>query len=69
MPFLKPRTPLPDFFDHAGQFVSKQGRRDDHARVISTLVDLQVGSAGQSDLHFDQYFPVAHPGNWYLFNF
>ncbi len=68
MPFLKPRTPCPDFFDHSGQFMSKQRRRDDHARVIATLVDLQVGAAGQGDLHFDQYFPVAYPRDGHFFN-
>src|SRR5436190_11489133 len=36
--------------------------------MIATLVDLQVGSAGQGDLHFDQHFPVAYPGNRYFFN-
>src|SRR5256885_1581297 len=46
----------------------KQRRRDDHARVVATLIDLQVGSAGQRDLHFDQYFPVTYAGNRHFFN-
>ena len=59
---------VPDFFDHSGQFMSKERRRDNHARVIAALVDLQVGAAGQGDLHFDQYFPIAHARDGHSFN-
>ena len=66
--FFEAAHSVPDFFNHAGQFVSEQRRRDNHARVIAALVDLQVGAAGQCDLHFDQYFPIANPRDGHSFN-
>ena len=66
--FFEAANAMSDFFDDPRQFVPEQGGRDNHARVVSTLVDLQIGTAGQGDLHFDQYFPVTNSGNRHFFN-
>ena len=57
-----------DFFDHAGEFMSKQRRRNDHARVIAALVHLQIGAAGQRHLHFNQHLAVFDARDGYSFN-
>ena len=57
-----------DFFDHTRQLVPEQRRRHDHARMISPLVDLEIGAAGQGHLHLDQHFPVPHPRDGYFLN-
>src|SRR5690242_4492506 len=49
--------------------MAKQGRWDDHSRVITALVHFQVGSASQGDLHLYQNFPLAHAGNRNPLNF
>ena len=36
--------------------------------MIATLVDLQIGTAGQRDLHFDQHFTIANPRDGHSFN-
>ena len=36
--------------------------------MVAPLVNLQVGAAGERDLHLDQDFAFPHPGNGYLFN-
>ncbi len=58
-----------NFFDDAGQFVAKQRRRHDHARVIAALIDLQIGTAGQGHLHLDQHFPFVQRGDRHPFDF
>ncbi len=54
-----------DLLDHSRQFVPEQSRRNDHAGVIAALVNLEVGAAGQGDLHFDENFaiPYVRDGN------
>jgi len=49
--FLESANAGADFFDYAGEFVSEQGRRDDHAGVVAALIDLEIGAAGQRGLH------------------
>src|SRR5215475_13017041 len=49
--------------------MAKQGGWNDHPRVVTALVHLQVGSASQGDLYLHQYFPLAHPGNRNSLNF
>ena len=55
-----------DLLDHSRQFVPEQGRRHNHAGVITALVDLQVGAASERDLHFDQDLTFPHAGNGHL---
>ena len=57
-----------DFLDHSGQFVAEQRGRNDHAGVVSALVNLEIGAAGQRDLHFDQNFALADARDGYSFN-
>ena len=56
----------PNFLDHTGQFMSKQCRRHDHARVISPLINLEVGAACQRNLHLDQDFAFVQFGDRHL---
>jgi len=42
--------------------VPKQRRRHDHARVVSTLEDLQVSAVCQRNLNFDQHFARLQAG-------
>src|SRR5262249_43417978 len=58
----------PDFLNHAGQFVTKQRRRHDHARVIAALKDLEIGAAGQSHVHLHQHFPALQRGDGHFLN-
>ena len=59
----------PNFLDHPGQLMPEQRRRHDHARVISPLIDLEVGAAGQSDLHLHQYLTFFQFGDRHLLDF
>src|SRR5581483_3346695 len=56
------------FFDDARQLVAEQRGRDDHARVISALVNLQVGAAGERNLYLDQHLAGIHPRDGHSFN-
>ena len=40
-----------DLLYDSGEFVSKNGRRRDHPRMIATLPDLEIGAASQRDLY------------------
>ena len=43
----------------AGQLMSEDGRRNDHARVVASLEHLHIGAAGQRDLHsYEDVSPV-----------
>src|SRR5437763_9015792 len=50
------------FHNLAGQFVSKQCRRSDHAGMIAASKDLQIGAAGKRYPNFDQNFSLAQLG-------
>jgi hypothetical protein len=39
--------------------VAEESGRDDHARVVSAFIDLEIGAAGQSDLDFDKHLTTA----------
>ena len=56
----------PDLFDDTCQFVAKQRRRHNHAGMVAPLIHLQIGAAGQGNLHLDQNFPFAQLGNRHL---
>src|SRR5207247_7182647 len=45
-----------DFFDHTSQFMAEQCWGNNHAGVISALINLQIGDASKSDLDIDKYF-------------
>ena len=51
-----------NFLDDAGQFMAEERRRNDHAGVVATLIHLEVGAAGESDLDFDEYFALSPHG-------
>jgi hypothetical protein len=55
------------FLDYACQFVAEQRRRHNHAGVIATLVHLEIGAAGKSNLHLDQNFAIPDAGNGHSF--
>ena len=57
-----------DFFDDTCQFMPKQRGRNNHARMVAALVDLQVGAAGQRHLDLDQDLAFAHARNRDLFD-
>ena len=56
----------PNFFNHAGKFVSEQRRRHNHARVVAALVDLEVGPAGKRHVHLHQHLAGFERGNGHL---
>jgi hypothetical protein len=68
MPFLKPRTPSPDFLDRARQFMPEQRRRHNHAGVIAPLIHLQIRAAGQRHVDLDQNFALSHTRDRHSFN-
>ena len=45
---------LADFLDDSGEFVAEERRGDDHAGVVTALVNLEIGAAGERHLHLDQ---------------
>ena len=45
---------VPDRDDITRQFMTEQGRRNDHSRVISAPKYLDVGTAGERSPHADQ---------------
>ena len=49
--------------DGAGEFVSEQGRWNDHPGVVSALVDLQIRATGERDVNLDENFAVANAWN------
>src|SRR4029077_5096380 len=51
--------------DIAGEFVAKESRRHDHASVISTLEDFDVGAAGKRSPHAHQHVSRTNIGYWY----
>src|SRR5581483_3185962 len=55
--------PMAGFRNHAGQLVPEQRGRNDHARVVAALVDLQVGAAGEGNFDFDQDLAVFDARN------
>jgi hypothetical protein len=55
-------------FDNSGEFVAEEGRRNDHAGVVATLIDLEIGPAGESDLYFDEYLTLFDAGDRHSFN-
>ena len=68
-PLLEPAHTRPNFLDHSSQFVPKQRGRNNHARVVSALVDLEIRPTSQGDLHFYQHFAFAHSGDGNAFDF
>ena len=66
--FLEAMHAFAYFLDDAGQFMSEERRRNDHSGVVATLIHLEVGAAGESDLDFDEYFTLFHAGNRHSFN-
>ncbi len=68
MPFLEAVDARADFFDDSGEFVAEKRWRDDHARVVAALVDLQIGAAGERDLDFDQNLAITNARDWYFFD-
>ena len=47
----------------------EKSRRNNHARVISPLIHLEISAAGQRDLDFDEDFAILDEGNGNFFNF
>src|SRR6185437_208875 len=47
----------------------EQSRRHDHARVITTLINLQVSPAGESHVHLHQDLTAFQTGNRHLLDF
>ena len=58
-----------DFLDDSGQFVAKEGGRDDHAGVVAALINLEIGAAGEGDLYFDENLTLLDSRDRYSFNF
>jgi hypothetical protein len=58
-----------DLFHDSSEFVAKESGRNNHAGVIAALVHLEIGSAGEGDLNFDENFPLIDPGDGHSFNF
>ena len=59
-----------DFLDHSGQFVAEESRGNDHGvGVVAPLVHLQVGAAGECNLHFDEDLAVTDAGDGDFFDF
>ena len=49
----------------ARQLVPEQRGRNDHPGMISTLIHLEIGAAGQCHLHLDEYFAFTDGRNRY----
>jgi hypothetical protein len=49
-----------NFLDDSGEFVAEEGRGNDHAGVITALVHLEVGAAGEGNLDLNQNFAITH---------
>ena len=52
--------------DDAGEFVSEERRRHDHAGVVSTLEDFEVSAVSECDFHFDQHFSLTYARDRHL---
>ena len=54
---------LTDGYDITRQFMAKQGRRNDHAGVITTAKYFYVGATGERRLNAYQYVAIPNAGN------
>ena len=59
---------LADFFNDSCQLVAEERGRDDHAGVVAALIHLQVGTAGERDLNFDQHLALFDARDRHSFN-
>ena len=59
----------PDFLDNTCQFMAEQCGGHDHARVVSALINFQIGSASQCYLYLHQYFTLTHARDRDFFDF
>src|SRR5262249_50747479 len=48
--------------DGASEFVTEEGGGNDHAGMVSALINLEVSAAGESDLDLDQEFALLNVG-------
>jgi hypothetical protein len=51
-----------------GKLMSEESGGDDHARVVATAKNLQIGSAGKGRAHFDDYFSRRRLGHGHTFD-
>src|ERR1022692_204162 len=59
---------LADFLDDSGQFVAEERGRDDHAGVVTALIDFKIGAAGEGYLYFDEHFSLFDARDGHSFN-
>src|SRR5699024_5312486 len=57
-----------EFFDGTGEFVSEQGRRNNHASVVTALIDHEVRAASEGNVDLDQDLDVTDTRDRYRFD-
>src|SRR6185369_2709965 len=61
--FLESPDAGAELFDGAGKFMAEEGRGNNHASVISALIDLEIGTTGQCDVDLDKDLAIANTWN------
>ena len=59
---------LPDLDNGSSQLVAEEGRRHDHAGMVTAAKDFQVCSASEGGADADNQLAGGCPGNWHIFN-